>query len=570
MPITLQPHNFTINGLGGVLDSRVPSGVQPNRPPVVAAIPAQSALPGQSFSIASYGSDPDSDALTWSREGGTAPAGVTINASGSVTVGAGVAPGQYTVGYKADDGKNDAESDWIARSTGPGVVWAHDFRLEREVAQFRVSDNVAPYATTRVGNDPNNVGVNTIHWDQTDGIGNSRCLRTVAPNGMSGFPAGSWWENVSSATSRVHFPAGTTYTATNSTSGVFTFPGGATFNFVWSGTGEAPTNTTALFDGERLKYEGRVSAGGWARPFSALIAGNSGNGLPAPDRAGGGEPLRTFDPSNRLAFQGFRAGYYGPADLHSAVGGGSSAADWDGTEFYLQFRVKLSSGRHAKRTPPAGANADNAAVGTWLRDGQTYEFLPAGKLAFIQPGPEQLDGYVILQSGAYQRYAYETAPLRMYSYRGNLPLQDPQTGGSPTIYQNGADYAPTCHSVGDIWSAGACWEWPEDEWVTVLFYMKPGHDNVGQGSNQALWTHKDTHVRVWVARRGASQYTEIFNKADLAFNWDGSTSTTPAGSINNVDFSCYMNNLPAWAQFEQKYTQVIFSKQFIPCPGAQA
>jgi hypothetical protein len=466
-------------------------------------------------------------------------------------------------------GVTTAEQDWITRSTGTGVIWAHDFRYQREVDQFRQSDTVAPYATTRAGNDPDSIGINTIYWDSTDGIGSSKCLRTTAPSGVTGFPTGTWWENVSSASSRVHFPTGTTYTTLTSTTGRFNFPGGSTYSYGWSGTGEAPTSTTALFDGERLKYEGRVSAGGWARPFSALIAGNTGNGLPTPDKASGGETRRTFDPSVNTAFQAFRAGYYGPADLHSAGGGGSSASDWDGTEFYVQFRVKLSAGRHAKRTPPTGANSTNADVSTWLRDGVTYEYLPAGKLAFIQPGPVQLDGYVIIQSGAYQRYAYQTAPLRMYSYRGSLPLQDPQVSNGSEKLQNVGSYATTCTVASNTWSAAnSCWEWPEDEWVTVLYYMKPGHDNVGQGSNQSTWTHRDTHVRIWVAREGATSYTEIFNKSDLAFNWGGSTGTTPAGSINNIDFSCYMNNMPAWAAFEQKYTQVILSKSFIPCPQA--
>ena len=41
---------------------------------------------------------------------------------------------------------------------------------------------------------------------------------------------------------------------------------------------------------------------------------------------------------------------------------------------------------------------------------------------------------------------------------------------------------------------------------------------------------------------------------------------TPNSSINNVDFSCYMNNFPSWALFEHKYAQVILSKQTIACP----
>jgi hypothetical protein len=475
----------------------------------------------------------------------------------------------YTAVIDLDD--DPFEADWVSRSTGAGVVWAHDFRYEQEVKQFRVSDNVQPFATSRVGNDPEGVGYHTIFWDSSDGIGESKCVRTTAPNGIAGMPSSTWWENLDSARSRAHFPAGTTYTAATSTTGTFTFPGGSTLAYSSAGGlggYEGPTNTTAVFNGEFLKYQGRVSAGGWTRPFSALVAGTTGNGLPSADRASGGETRRTYDATSTSAFANFRKGYYGHSTYHTAGGGGSTSADWDGTEFYLQFRVKLSTGRHDKRTPPTGANSSNANVTTWLHDGQTYEFLPSGKLVFIQPGPTQLDGYVIIQSGAYQQYAYQTAPFRMYSLRGTVFLQDPQVSTGSEKFQNVAPYATTCVAGLNTWSAAnSCWEWPENEWVTVLYYMKPGRSNDGQGSNQSTWTFRDTHVRVWVAREGATSYTEIFNKSDLAFAW-GTDPTTPTGSINNVDFSCYMNNLPGWKGWEQKYTQVIFSKQMIPCPQA--
>jgi hypothetical protein len=45
----------------------------------------------------------------------------------------------------------DHESDWIARSTGPGVVWAHDFRDPNEVRYWRYNPNDGT-ATTRADN----------------------------------------------------------------------------------------------------------------------------------------------------------------------------------------------------------------------------------------------------------------------------------------------------------------------------------------------------------------------------------------------------------------------------------
>jgi hypothetical protein len=528
---------------------------------------------GATYNLAQYANHAGTTPVyTITSGGGT---GISINAStGLLTVGPTTAAATYSVTVDLSS-TTAAEQDWIDRSTGAGVVWAHDFRSEREVQQFRMSNDGGLYQPSLLGgNDPNGtLGLHEVHWDSTDGIGNSKCLRCVAPNGNALFPASTFWEPLdASVWRRAHFPAGTTFVSSGANSGTFTFPGGSTFvynSLDGHGGYGGPTNTTAVFRAEYLKHLGLVSSGGWNRPLSALIAGNTGNGLSTPDRASGGETRRTYDVSNRNAFQGFRAGFYGRAAYHTAGDAGSTAADWDGTEFYVQFRVKLSSGRHQKRIPPTGAVAGGAYTGTWLRDGVTYELLPYGKLAFVQPGPTETDGYVVIQSGQEQQYAYETAYFQMYSHRGDFSLRDPQdSSASATKIQNVAPYAATCVTGGPSAIQGNCWEWPEDEWVTVLLYMKPGTENNVPGSfSLVTWTNQDTHVRAWVARQGQTTYTELFNKADLAFAW-GSDPLTPVGSINNLAFNCYMNNLPSWQAFEHKYTQVIFSKSMIPCPQA--
>jgi len=110
MTITLQANDFTINALGGVLDSRNPSGTPPNQAPVWATVPTQTVQAGSTVALSSYSSDPNGDALTYQRVGGTAPAGVTVNAStGLVTVPAGTAAGTYTVIVRASDGSLTAD-----------------------------------------------------------------------------------------------------------------------------------------------------------------------------------------------------------------------------------------------------------------------------------------------------------------------------------------------------------------------------------------------------------------------------------------------------------------------------
>lgn len=104
-----------------------------NRAPVwsvpenYALTPAATAGTAASYSVGVFCSDPDGNAITYSRTGGTAPAGVTVSTAGVVTVPTSVAAGNYTVTVQADDGQNTALADWSVRSTGAGVIWAHRF-----------------------------------------------------------------------------------------------------------------------------------------------------------------------------------------------------------------------------------------------------------------------------------------------------------------------------------------------------------------------------------------------------------------------------------------------------------
>lgn len=77
----------------------------------------------------------------------------------------------------------DAEADWQARISDPGVVWYHDFRSDAEVDAFRWSGGY--------GNDPNDdFRPNTVRRNTSDGI-TGACLEIVRRAGVSS-PA-AWW-----------------------------------------------------------------------------------------------------------------------------------------------------------------------------------------------------------------------------------------------------------------------------------------------------------------------------------------------------------------------------------------
>jgi len=84
-------------------------------------------------------------------------------------------------------GGGDANSDWMTRSTGPGVVWAHDFSTDAEVNQFR-------YVGGR-GNDPNATDPRTayVRHNPSDGIPGTggACLEIYRPAGST--DPGAWW-----------------------------------------------------------------------------------------------------------------------------------------------------------------------------------------------------------------------------------------------------------------------------------------------------------------------------------------------------------------------------------------
>ena len=362
-------------------------------------------------------------------------------------------------------------ADWVTRSTGPGVVWSHNFDTVAEVNAFRVVANV--------GNDPTNSSNSTTTWDAADGFAGGGSLSLALPTG--GF-----------------------------------------------------------------------SSGYWNRPMSALVA--QANGKSVDDLAAGGTlTKRTYNASNTGMDWDFRTGYYGHPAIQSAFPTWIGQSNvWDGTEFYVQFRAKISAGR-------------------WTAGN------PSGKLMFIDVTGLTGSQEIVIQSentiGAAGDHYYQTNPFRMYTSQGSAPnslLTSPQ--GSSGLVQPGGSF-PNC-TVGNLAVANACWEWPKDEWVTVLVHVIPGRDNeayYGANPNQPLsaWPYHDMTIEAWVARKGATAYTKVFSQTNLAWDYYSNGRHPPA--FNKIGPTAYMNSgaspKPATAGWSHKFTQIIFSKQFIACPA---
>lgn len=265
----------------------------------------------------------------------------------------------------------------------------------------------------------------------------------------------------------------------------------------------------------------------WWRPFSPLAA--PGNGKDQDD-PGAGLPIRTWAPSPG---SGTTAGWTNGWYLNPANGTG------DGTEFYLQVRVKMDP----RRTQSSPAN--------W--DGQV------GKLCYLTTTHSSASAQeIVTYSGAYVNYAIGASNyFRMYS-RAYTAIEYWDSLGRPgqQLGKDGSDYGTGVYcQIGDAAKRGYCWKY-SGGWDTLLYRLRPG---VAGQENQL--------IEVWAANPGDTAYTKIWSEV---YDVGGFSNTYPGGApapegYNAVIFSSYVNGY-AFPEFWIKYAQVIFSKAFIPLP----
>jgi len=152
-----------------------------------------SVFAGQPFSQTFEVTDPDGDPITLAYDPLPVGSPLTITEHDQVgntrqltisSDGTGLIAGDtYTVVVNlADASASAAETDWITRSTGSGVLWAHDFREQWEVNSFRFN----------TGGD-NWVGESeSVSRYTGDGITGGACLEINLPAGRPSHNC-AWW-----------------------------------------------------------------------------------------------------------------------------------------------------------------------------------------------------------------------------------------------------------------------------------------------------------------------------------------------------------------------------------------
>lgn len=272
---------------------------------------------------------------------------------------------------------------------------------------------------------------------------------------------------------------------------------------------------------EILRPAGSQEPPGWWRPFSPLTGATNGRGTNDPGANGTIAPLAWDGLTSTQANGNWKKGYYAHTDYsgNQSYGGRNwTPADFDGTEFYVQYRFKVSSGR----------------MSSSLASGN-------GKYLFIATTGSTLTQELVVQSSR-----------DMFLWYTNFG-SSPDTGGSlgsSSSRQPGGNYAG-CDSP----TFGAnCWNYVADQWVTILIHVRPGHHNV-----------KDTLLEVFAARPGMTTYETIYSLQNT-INFENGPSLGHPRAYNAFQPSAYCNGLNSSTSWTQRYDQVIFSKNFIPCP----
>lgn len=305
--------------------------------------------------------------------------------------------------------------------------------------------------------------------------------------------------------------------------------------FRWlNGRGNDPNSVHALANRiRRITTDGITGGGcmeiwrdgtndvqGWWRPFSPLKGGWPGNGKAKDDPGAGGRIApRDWDPTGNnpsAITPRHQVGYYGHASYHSLHPG-----QFDGTEYYLQVRVKVDPNRSK-----------------YSSGGKLFYFTRTDRSATDQE-IVTISNKPVGGKNMFWLYRSVSPPLTQ-----DWPRQGSQPG-SEVHANNGGDRCD--FGTG---ATANCWAF-SGGWDTLLYHIRPGLDD-----------NADTLVQVWAAHPGETEYTKIWDQpnVDLPFG-DG----YPQGH-NALICAGYLNGIDTGSGIYHRYAQIIFSLDFIPCP----
>lgn len=369
-----------------------------------------------------------------------------------------------------------AEADWAARSTAPGVLWAHDFRHDAEFYNFHKA-SPTPYADPETNPKPIPYHATLVATP----FGASRAIESVSRGTrlMQDIPAA---------------PPGTVQEWKVEDIEMILEPwdGGYRLNvrvreivILLSrdvGKGTITVRRTKSMEHPAGSTIGSGPQGRWIRPTAALRAG--GNGKPTDDHGCPGTPggasarrARDWDPADRYMHVRFREGYFGHRSYWDPQHGDARYKDWvprtdtfrekridawEGDEFWLQFRARISP--------------------SLVRPGA-----PSPKMIYIQNCTTSGNGQLFWNAGPQNRYM------------GGVPDDWPHGKPFGRLFTVQRAYGDSTARFGQSLSIRAGkevyqqdpvewplsygtkprgWCFPAGKWVTYLVHMKPGRDSM--------------------------------------------------------------------------------------------
>jgi hypothetical protein len=266
---------------------------------------------------------------------------------------------------------------------------------------------------------------------------------------------------------------------------------------------------------EILRAAGTTDTSSWWRPFSPLAGGWPGNGRASDDPGAGRIAPRPWNPLERNELARHALGFYMNPEYFDRFPG-----QHDGSEWYLQTRVKVDP-RRAAAGQPSG-----------------------GKLTYFTRNDRSLTSQEIntesFQPGAVDGVNY----FSMYR-SGSPPLEDdsPGDGNQPGNERGRCDYGSEPES---------CWAF-SGGWDTLLYRIVPG---LGGGDVE----DPSTVIEVYAAYPGETEYSKI---------WDQQRAAVPYDVVwghNALLCSGYENGQELVADAYKRWAQIVFSQEFIPCP----
>jgi hypothetical protein len=342
----------------------------------------------------------------------------------------------------------DAESDWAARSTAQGVVFAHDFRSQSEIESFL---SIA----TRSDRD----AAKTV-WSPTGipgtggGALNSRSYGTTlaAPVAVTADGATDVWQ-VADASKLPDADA-------EGQCLLLVGKGNTNGEMVMLISRDVAANTITVIRGVQSTPKaypvgqrvGSDPSDNWQRPLCAIPTPNNGKAVDDIGITQGHSVARDWQWSTN-AHSRNSFGWWGAEKANWPTWTDAYGRTWDepfeGTEFYLQFRTKWSPERFT-----------DDLSGKWF-------YLDA-----TQSGMQQI----------FSNFTGTGAPVSVPVWRrtyGDSRAIAGATFGEAGKETPGGDY-PLCLS-NDYRNPDTCFSVVPDKWITFLFHLKPGFSNYFPG-----------------------------------------------------------------------------------------